>query len=60
MEILENAKNTPRYNSQHFSSVLSNAHRILNTYYNKTVVCPTYVVAVALNPGMKVVYFEAQ
>lgn len=60
MEILQNAKNTPRYNCQHFSSMLSNAHRILNTYYNKTVVCPAYVVAVASNPGMKVEYFEAQ
>ena len=58
MEILENAKNTPRYHSRHISSMLSNALRILSTYYKKTVVCPAYVVAVALNLGMKMKYFK--
>jgi len=60
MEILENAKNIPRYHSRHISSMLSNALRILSIYYKKTDVCPAYVVAVALNPGMKMEYFDVQ
>lgn len=59
-EILENAKNTPRYNSRHILSMLSNALRILSNYYKKTEVCPSYIVAVVLNPGMKMEYFEVQ
>jgi len=40
--------------------MLSNALRILHAYYQKTEVCPAYIVAVAFNPGMKLEYFEVQ
>lgn len=60
IKILKNAKNTPRYHSRHISLMLSNAPRILSSYYKKTEVCPAYIVAVLLNPGMKIEYFKVQ
>ena len=59
-EILENAKNTLRYHSRHILFMISNALRILSNYYKKTEVCPSYIVVVILNPGMKMEYFEVQ
>jgi len=61
-EIRENAKleNAQRYHSRQIGFMLSNGLRILHAYYQKTEVCPAYIVAVALNPGMQLEYFDVQ
>jgi len=61
-EILENAQlgNVQQYHSCQIEFILFNGLRILYAYYQKTEVCPAYIVAITLNPGMKLEYFEVQ
>ena len=62
LEILENAKqeNTQRYHSHQIGIMISNGLRIFYSSYKESEVCPAYSITIALNPGMKMEYFEVQ